>query len=36
VVDESRIKLTHQALRMRFSNLHSARIALEAGTHSLW
>jgi transposase len=36
VVDESRIKLTHQALRMRFSNLQTARIALEAGTHSLW
>jgi transposase len=36
ILDEGRIKLTHQVLRTRFSNLGAARIALEAGTHSLW
>ena len=36
IIDEGRIKLTHQALKARFSNLECTRVALESGTHSLW
>ena len=36
VVDEGRVKLTRQALTSRFAGLRPARMALEAGTHSLW
>jgi transposase len=36
IIDEGRIKLTHEALTTRFRALQPARIALEAGTHSLW
>src|SRR5690242_10654482 len=36
IVDEGRVKLTHEALIARFNGLRCARIALEAGTHSLW
>ena len=36
IVDEGRVKLTQEALTARFDGLRCARIALEAGTHSLW
>jgi transposase len=36
IVDEGRVKLTREALTARFDGLQCARIALEAGTHSLW
>jgi transposase len=36
IVDQGRVKLTQQALRSRFAGLRAARIALEAGVHSLW
>ena len=36
IVDQGRVKLTRQTLTARFDGLPSARIALEAGTHSLW
>jgi transposase len=36
IIDEGRIKLTHQTLQARFGNLQRARVALESGTHSLW
>ena len=36
IVHEGRVKLTRQALTARFDGLQCARVALEAGTHSLW
>ncbi|MBV8808927.1 MAG: hypothetical protein JO033_09645 [Acidobacteriaceae bacterium] len=36
IIHEDRVKLTQQALVARFDGLQCARVALEAGTHSLW
>ena len=36
VVEESRINTTPQAFERRFSNIERMRVAIEAGTHSLW
>ena len=36
VIEEGRFKTTPEALKKHFSGLESRRIAIEAGTHSLW
>jgi transposase len=36
VIEEGRIKMTREELRVHFENLSPARIAMEAGTQSAW